>query len=75
MNPCKNLRGYWGVIVGAAISGITPSEASLEGHILIGTVQLLAPLGGQVVGDQVIGGQVVGASRVDARGALRFKVK
>ena len=36
MDPDKDSRGYWGVIVGAAIAGITPAEASLEGHVLIG---------------------------------------
>ena len=38
--------------MGAAIAGITPAEASLEGHVLIGTVSLLAPLEGQVVEEQ-----------------------
>ena len=32
--------------------GITPTEASLEVHVLIGAVPLLAPLEGQVVGEQ-----------------------
>ena len=47
MDPDKDSRGSWGVIVGAAIAGITPAEASLEGNILIVTVPMLAPLEGQ----------------------------
>ena len=52
MDPCKNLEGSWGVIGGAAIGDITPAEASLEGHVLVGTVPLLALFEGQVVGEQ-----------------------
>ena len=50
--PRQELEGLLGVIVGAAIVGITPGEASLEGHVLIGAVPLLAPLKDQVVGKQ-----------------------
>ena len=45
-------RGALGGDRGAAIAGITPTEASLEVNVLTGAVPLLAPLEGQVVGEQ-----------------------